>query len=403
MGNLIDIAKRLTVLKLSQKTPDYKRFLYNQIKENPSKLIGIYGGRGVGKTTLMVQLLKELNLPPSKALFVSCDHPAFSGFSLFDFLEEYASLGGKYVFIDEIHKVRDFESHLKSAYDFLDLKIFFSGSSAIYLNNADFIRRFSMFRLPILSFREFIELSTGVILPDFSLEEIINKHEEISFEVAKTLSISNKKILELFEEYKIHGAYPFFFEDPDKFLDRLSASIDMTISSDIAFLYSINPEKVQLIKKLLITICVSEPLELSIEKLASLVGVSKTTLYKYIEYLSRADLVIHIQHEAKRFRAVRKPDKLYLANTNLLSALCLEKKKGTERETFFASMLNYQYKLNYVDRGDFLVDEKFIFEVGGKRKTFNQIKDIENSYLATDEIEIGSGNRIPLWLFGFVY
>ncbi|WP_457567633.1 ATP-binding protein [Desulfurobacterium sp.] len=401
MGSLIDIAKRLTVLKLSQKVPEYRRFLYNQVKENRSKLIGIYGGRGVGKTTLMVQLLKELNLPPSKALFISCDHPAFSEFSLFNLLEEYASLGGKYVFIDEIHKVKDFESHLKSAYDFLNLKIFFSGSSAVYLNNPDFMRRFSMFKLPILSFREFIELSTGVTLSAFSLEEIINNHEDISFEIVK--SLHDKKILELFEEYKIHGAYPFFFEDPEKFLDRLSASIDMAVSSDIAFLYSVNPEKVQLIKKLLVTICVSKPLELSVENLASLIGISKATLYKYIEYLSRADLVIHVQHEAKRFRAVRKPDKLYLANTNLLNALCLEKEKGTERETFFASVVNYQHRLNYVDKGDFLVDEKLIFEIGGKNKTFRQIKNIENSYLAIDGIEVGAGNKIPLWLFGFIY
>jgi len=401
MGNLIDIAKKLTALKVSQRVPEYKRFLYNRVKENSSKLIGIYGGRGVGKTTLMVQLLKELNLSPSKAIFISCDHPAFSEFSLFDFLEEYASLGGKYVFIDEIHKVKDFESHLKSAYDFLDLKIYFSGSSAVYLNNPDFMRRFSMFKLPILSFREFIELSTGQSFSSFPLEEIINNHEDISFEVIRNLN--DKKVLELFEGYKVHGAYPFFFEDPEKFLDRLSASVDMAISSDIAFLYSVNPEKIQMIKKLLVTICVSKPLELSVENLASLVGVSKATLYKYIEYLSRADLIIHVQHEAKRFRAVRKPDKLYLANTNLLNALCLEKEKGTERETFFASMINYQHRLNYVDRGDFLVDEKLIFEIGGKNKTFRQIKNMENSYLAIDGIEVGSGRKIPLWLFGFVY
>jgi len=185
MERLLETAKRLTLLKTSQKTPEYKRFLYDTIKENPSKLIGIYGGRGVGKTTLMVQLLKELNLPPSKALFVSCDHPAFSGISLFDFMEEYASLGGKYVFIDEIHKVKDFQSHMKSIYDFLDLKVYFSGSSALYLNNPDLARRFSMFKLPVLSLREFIELSTNLKFTPFKLEEIINNHDEIAFEISK--------------------------------------------------------------------------------------------------------------------------------------------------------------------------------------------------------------------------
>ncbi|TCK02861.1 ATP-binding protein [Phorcysia thermohydrogeniphila] len=401
MERLLEVAKRLTVLKTSQKVPEYKRFLYSQVKNSPSKLVGIYGGRGVGKTTLMVQILKELNLPPSKALFISCDHPAFSGFSLFEFLEEYASLGGKYVFIDEIHRVKDFQSHLKSVYDFLDLKVYFSGSSAVYLNNPDFARRFSMFKLPVLSFREFIELSTGIDFSPLTLTDIIDNHEDIAFGIVRTFS--DRKILELFEEYKLHGAYPFYFEDPEKFLEKLAASVDLAISSDIALLYSVNPEKVQTIKKLLVTICVSKPMELSVENVASLVGVSKATLYKYIEYLSRADLIIHVQHEAKRFRAVRKPDKLFLANTNLLNALCLEREKGTERETFFASVTSYRHKLNYVDRGDFFVDEKFIFEVGGKNKKLEQVKGLSNAYLAVDGVEIGSGKRIPLWLFGFIY
>jgi len=215
--------------------------------------------------------------------------------------------------------------------------------------------------------------------------------------------LKRKKILELFEEYKTHGAYPFFFEDPEKFTERLAAAVELAISSDIAFLYSVNPEKTQMMKKLLTTICVSKPMELSAENIASLVGVSKATLYKYIEYLSRADLVIHVQHEAKRFRAVRKPDKLYLANTNLLNALCLEKERGTERETFFVSAVGYQHRLNYVDKGDFLVDEKFTFEIGGKSKKFKQVKDLNNAYLAVDGIEVGSGRKIPLWLFGFIY
>jgi predicted AAA+ superfamily ATPase len=401
MERLLETAKRLTLLKTSQKTPEYKRFLYDTIKENPSKLIGIYGGRGVGKTTLMVQLLKELNLPPSKALFVSCDHPAFSGISLFDFMEEYASLGGKYVFIDEIHKVKDFQSHMKSIYDFLDLKVYFSGSSALYLNNPDLARRFSMFKLPVLSLREFIELSTNLKFTPFKLEEIINNHDEIAFEILKELK--RKKILELFEEYKTHGAYPFFFEDPEKFTERLAAAVELAISSDIAFLYSVNPEKTQMMKKLLTTICVSKPMELSINNIASLVGISKATLYRYIEYLARADLIIHVHHEAKRFRAVRKPDKLYLANTNLLNALCLEREIGTERETFFVSAVGYQHRLNYIDRGDFLVEEKFTFEIGGRRKSFKQVNEVENAYLAVDGIEVGNGKRIPLWLFGFMY
>ena len=401
MEQLLEVAKRLTVLKLSQRLPEYKRFLYDRVRSSPSKLIGIYGGRGVGKTTLMVQILKELNLPPSKAIFVSCDHPVFSGISLFEFLEKFSALGGKYVFLDEVHKIKNFQSHLKSVYDFLEIRVYFTGSSAVYLNDPDLARRFSMFKLPVLSFREFLELLGVLRFPAIDIEELIEKHEEVAFDIVKKLK--SKKILELFEEYKVHGAYPFYFEDPEKFLDKLSASVELALSSDIAFIYSVNPDKLQLMKKLLATICVSKPLELSIEALSSLVGISKATLYKYIEYLSRADLVIHVQHEAKRFRAVRKPDKLYLANTNLLNALCIERNRGTERETFFASAVSCRCRLNYLDRGDFLVDEKFTFEVGGPKKGYEQVKGMENAFLAIDGIEVGNNRRIPLWLFGFLY
>jgi hypothetical protein len=137
--------------------------------------------------------------------------------------------------------------------------------------------------------------------------------------------------------------------------------------------------------------------------LASTVGITKATLYKYIDYLGRAELIHHITHEAKRFNALRKPDKLYLGNTNLFNALCMDNEKGTVRETYFVSQLSAIHTLHYLDRGDFLVDEKYVFEVGGKNKGFDQIKNIPDSYIASDDIEIGIGNKIPLWLFGFLY
>jgi predicted AAA+ superfamily ATPase len=147
----------------------------------------------------------------------------------------------------------------------------------------------------------------------------------------------------------------------------------------------------------------SKPLELSVEKLAQRVGVSKATLYNYIDYLHRAELLRHVTFEAKRFKSMQKPDKLYLAHPNLFSALCKQSEVGTMRETFFASMVAYKYSLYYVDRGDFLVDETVTVEIGGKNKGFEQIKDLPNSYVVADDIEIGFDNKIPLWLFGFLY
>ncbi|NPA58702.1 MAG: ATP-binding protein [Aquificae bacterium] len=401
MGELLERAVQLSLLKTGQEIPTYKRFLYPQLEKSPSSIIGIYGARGVGKTTLMLQWLKSMPFTINEAIYISCDHPIFVDLDLFGFLEEFYKMGGKVIFIDEIHKVKDFQKHLKSAYDFLKLKIVFSGSSAVRITNPDLVRRFSMYKLPILSLREYIEMLYGIKLESYTLEEIIKNHQIIAESVVKALG--DVKILAVFQDYNIHGAYPFYFEDRGLFIDKLQDTVNAVLYYDLAELYNISPEKIHTIKKLLATICVSKPLELSIERLAGITGISKITLYRYLDYLSRGELILHITHEAKRFKSVRKPDKLYLANTNLFHALCLKPDKGSIRETFFASMLNYRHRLHYLDTGDFLVDERYIFEVGGKGKSFSQIKDRENSFLAVDGIEIGLGRKIPLWLFGFLY
>ncbi|MEJ5172359.1 MAG: hypothetical protein WHT47_01465, partial [Hydrogenothermaceae bacterium] len=251
-----------------------------------------------------------------------------------------------------------------------------------------------------LSLREYIELKTGLKLNSYNLEEVLINHQDIAMDIIKKIP---EKILKIFDDYNGYGAYPFYFEDPDKYLQRLSDTVNTTLYFDLAEIYSVSIDKIHSLKKILSTICVSKPFELSIEKLANIVGITKATLYKYLEYLSRSNLIIHVPHEAKRFKSIRKPDKLYLGNTNLLNALCLERDIGTLRETFFASMVSYNYSIHYPDRGDFLVNERYLFEIGGKSKDFSQIKDKSQSYLAVDGIEIGYENKIPLWLLGFLY
>jgi predicted AAA+ superfamily ATPase len=401
MENLLNNIKRLSYIKLNKKLPSYRRFLFGEVLNAHDKIIGIYGSRGVGKTTLMLQVARELKLSYDELLYISCDYPLLQGISLFELVDYFYALGGKCMIIDEIHEAKDFEQHLKSIYDFFDIKIIFSGSSAIQLTNPSFARRYTMKKLPVLSFREFLELKRGYSFGSYTLEEMVTNHENIAYEILDILK--EEKVLKEFREYLKQGAYPFYFESHKPYFQKIIDSINTILHTDIAMLYSVPPEKITILKKLLATICVSKPLELSIEKLAKTVGVSRATLYKYIEYLHRAELLRHVTYEAKRFKNVQKPDKLYLSNTNLCNALCMESDIGSKREIFFVNQLSFAHSLYYIDRGDFLVDEKFTVEIGGKNKGFKQIANIPNSFLACDDIEIGFGAKIPLWLFGFLY
>ena len=401
MQNKLNNAKRLSLLKLNQDIPTYKRYLYAEVFASTSKIIGIYGSRGVGKTTMLLQILKAVDIEASKKLYISCDHPMLKGVSLFDFVDAFVKRGGEYIVIDEIHEAEDFQAQLKSIYDFLDVKILFSGSSAIEITNPDFARRYSMYKMPIFSFREYLEVSQNITLKAYSLKKIVQNHESIVHEII--INLEDKKILKHYDMFINVGAYPFYFEDKSKYVDRINETINTVLYKDLGRLFHIQADKIDTLKKLLLTICTSSPFELSIDKLATTVGITKVTLYKYIEYLGRAELIHHISHEAKRFKAIRKPDKLYLANTNLFSALCINSELGTIRETYFASMLSANHTLHYAQKGDFLVDEHFTFEIGGEHKGFEQIKEIPHSFLAIDNIEIGVDNKIPLWLFGFLY
>jgi len=401
MKNILETAKRFYRLKQNQILPEYERYLYDDLKSSKAKITGVYGSRGVGKTTLLLQVLKVLEYEADEKLYISCDHPMFYDISLFDFVDEFAKFGGEIIVIDEIHKIKDFQTQIKLIYDFLDIKVYFSGSSAVELTNADFTRRYSMYHLPILSFREFLELSLNISLPSFSLEEILTNHSNIVNKIIEILP--DKKILKYFKNFIDTGVYPYYFEDETKYIDRVSENINTILYTDLVNVVSIDSSKIVSLKKLLLTICVSNPFETSLDKLASMVGITKPTLYKYINYLSRAELLHHIVYDAKRFKNIKKQDKLYINNTNLFQALCLNSNIGNIRETFFVSMVYKKHIINYVNKGDFLLDEKYTFEIGGKNKGFEQIKDIPNSYVVSDDIEIGFNNKIPLFLFGFLY
>lgn len=399
MEEILANAKRLYRLKQNQPLPRFKRYLFDDLIGSPAKLTAIYGSRGVGKTTLLMQLLHESK--SSVKLYISCDHPMFYGVSLFDFVDEFAKRGGELIAIDEVHEAKNYEQELKSIYDFLDITVYFTGSSAIALRSPDFARRYSMYHLHPLSFREFLELSFAIELPAYDLEEILSDHETIADRIIDLLP--DKKILKYFYLFWDVGVYPFYFEDKSRYIDRINDTINKILHIDLSKIHSIQPDKVDTLKKILLTVCVSEPFELNIEKIAKLAGISKATLYKYLRYLDEAELITLVKNEAKRFAHIRKPDKLYLANPNLSNALCAERKTGTLRETFFVSQIRAEHSIYYSNSGDFLVDEKYTIEVGGKGKGFEQIKNLPHSYVAADGIEVGYDRKIPLWLFGFLY
>jgi len=373
----------------------YKRYIHTEV-DFKKRLIGIIGARGVGKTTFLLQYLKENSLPLTKKLYFSADSIGID--SLFDIAYDFSNEGGELLIIDEIHKYPNFEIELKKIYDMLDLKVIFSGSSAIKLDHSkgDLSRRAFMYYMKGLSFREFIELKTGKSLPIFSIEDVLDKHQTIAHKITAEI-----KPFEFFKEYLRSGYYPFYFEDKDGYLIKLKETINTVIEVDIPSIFPIDYDKIINLKKLVQLVCQSKPFKINIKELANKIGINDyKTLYKYMEYLEREKVLSLIRPLAKGDTIFVKPSKLYLANTNLHYAYCEKVEIDTIREVFFMSMFD---ELNTSKNGDFIINNKYTLELGGKNKGYKQIRDIPNSFIVSDDIEIGSGNKIPLWLFGFLY
>ena len=374
----------------------YKRYLYNEIDFN-EKLIGILGARGTGKTTMLFQRLIELKSQNKKTLYISLDYPFLGSASLSELAFEFVDSGGEYLLLDEVHKYEDFAAHLKTIYDMSPLNVIFTGSLAASILNAksDLSRRVSVFSLEGLSFREFLELENGIVIDKFSLETILKDHQAI----VDDLKIKQNQ----FKKYLKFGYYPFYFNKQSLYYESLLNTINLSIDVDLTSLGLVEQKYTYKLKKLLEVVCQSEPFEVNYTKIAALAEISRAKLYDYIAYLNDARLVNMIDEQSRGLSKLVKPAKIYMNNTNLIYAYGDDCKAGTIRETFFANQLRVKHRLNIPKQGDFIVDDKFIFEVGGKNKSFEQIKDISDSYIAADEIEIGSGNKIPLWLFGLLY
>ena len=377
----------------------YKRYFHHRFNLD-KKLVGIIGARGVGKTTYLIQYLKELDIPFSKKLYISADTISIP--SLFEVANAFYKEEGKVLVIDEIHKYKNFEVELKKIYDFLDIRVIFSGSSALSLDHAkaDLSRRAVVYSVDGLSFREFIELEKGITLPSFTLEEILDNHIDIAYELLEQFNLTL-----LFKKYLQYGYYPFYFDDREDYLIKLNQTINTVIEVDIPSIFPIEYDSIQNLKKLVRLLCQSHPYTPNIKELLIKMDMNGNYkgLYRFLEYLVRSKIFTTIKPKSKGDSLFVKPDKIYLNNTNLHHAYCSNSNIGTLREVFIASMLQNRHTIEVAKRGDFLIDERYILEVGGKNKSFKQIKDLPNSYIVSDDIEIGSGNKIALWLFGFLY
>ncbi len=385
---------------LSQIKYDYKRYLFTQINWE-DRLIIIKGQRGVGKTTLILQYIQSSDFDINKTLYISLDDIYFSNNVLSDLVETFVLNGGKNLFIDEVHRYQDWSIEIKNIYDFYpNLKIIATGSSTIAINKgeADLSRRASVYNLFGLSFREYISLFHNHNFKSLSLSEILSNHQNIVFEINK-----NIKPIELFSRYIKYGFYPFSDFNDVLYYEKLKAIINVIIDNDIPAIENINYETRIKIKKLLYLISAAVPFKPNISELSQKVGTSRDALLKYLYLLSNAEIINLLPQSGSAGSILKKPEKIYLNNTNLMLALDEFANIGTLRETFFMNQLNALFKVEAPKNGDFIVNNFYTFEIGGKNKTRKQISSIENSYTVIDNIEYGQANQIPLWLFGFLY
>jgi predicted AAA+ superfamily ATPase len=367
-----------------------------------NRIIGIKGSRGVGKTTLVLQYIKQNYAPDSSVLYVSLDNLYFSDNRLYDLADVFYKKGGKLLVIDEVHKYANWTTEIKNIYDDLsDLKIIFTGSSLLHLRQTkvDLSRRAVVYEMPGLSFREYLHFQTNLKFPILSLDEILNNHIQLSVGIIQKI-----KPLAFFEDYLRHGYYPFFKESLSSFHQKLSEIILTVLEVDIPQFAFIQTANIIYLKKLLRIVSSSVPFKPNMNGLSSRTGISLNTMKTYIGLLNNAQLVQLLYMPDKGINSLNKPEKIYLNNSNLMYNQGEENVNiGNIRETFFFNQVNVKYKINASKNADFLIADKYTFEIGGKNKQTKQIKDILNSYVVKDTIEIGSDNIIPLWMFGFLY
>ncbi|KFB01030.1 ATPase AAA [Mangrovimonas yunxiaonensis] len=389
MHALFEYANKL----ISDTETGFIRYAYHQINWK-NRLIGLIGPRGVGKTTLVLQYIKN-NLDIRQTLYVTVEDFYFAKNRLTDLADTFVKSGGTYLFIDEIHKYPDWSKELKLIYDYhKDLNVVFTGSSVLDIKkgSSDLSRRALVYTMQGLSFREYLALFHQIKVPKFSLEDILNLKVDVP-------QIPHP--LPLFSDYLKKGYYPFSLEDD--FDLRLQQVVNQTLETDIPVYAEMNVATGRKLKQLLAIVAESAPFKPNMSKIADMLNISRNNIADYLLYMEEAGMVAQLRAETGGVRGLGKVNKVYLDNTNLVYNLAKENQnKGNVRETFFLNQLRVSHQLTTSNVADFKINT-IDFEVGGKNKGLKQIKTAANGFVVKDDIEKGYLNTIPLWHFGLMY
>ncbi|HBG70696.1 MAG: AAA family ATPase [Bacteroidetes bacterium GWF2_43_63] len=387
--------------RINNVSTDFNRGLMDSINWN-ARLIGIRGARGVGKTTLLLQHLNSIRKDPDEVLYASLDNLWFASHSLLDLADDFEKKGGRYLCLDEVHKYPDWSIVLKNLYDdFPKLKIVFTGSSLLEILNAraDLSRRAVVYSMQGLSFREYLNMTLDHNFPIVSLHDLLKGHVEIAREINKVI-----RPLKHFPVYLKQGYYPFFTEGADLYFQRIGEVANMILEIELPLLRKVEIQYVSKIKQLLQVISETAPFIPNVSKLSEKIGINRNTLSTYLFFLREAHLTRNLYRDSKGISRLQKPDKIFLENTNFMYAFAPEEvNTGSLRETYFMNQLEYAHRVEYTAEGDFLVDGRYVFEIGGRSKNDRQIRGIPHAYVAADHLESGHSNVIPLWMFGLLY
>ncbi|MCL2098462.1 MAG: AAA family ATPase [Bacteroidales bacterium] len=395
MDSLVKIHLRL----LQETEVKTFRYLYSNIDWN-ERCIAIIGAKGVGKTTMLLQHIKATFEDKNKALYASLDNSWFANHTIFELADEFYMNGGTHLFLDEIHHYPSWTTEIKNIYDsFLKLKIVFTGSSLlqVYKSTADLSRRVVYEKLEGLSFREFLKFEKIGDFPIFSLKEIVENHQDIAFQITE-----NIKIMPLFKKYLKNGYYLFYKEGLRKYDIKLQEAVNNVIDIDVPAIENIEFESRHKLKRLLAILATLVPYTPKITDLSTAINSNRNNTVKYLSLLANAKLLNLVSYKNKTIGDLTKPDKVLLNNTNLSYLYGDNANIGSARETFFVNQLSVVADVILAPQGDFMIDN-YTFEVGGKRKSFDQVKNVPNSFVVADDIEIGHKNKIPIWLFGMLY